>query len=261
MKFIAAAVVVAGLTVASGANASVSFFEGFDGYTVPTANGPHTAGVSSTTGDSFTSDYSFRTGTSNTGANSMYDEGTWTIGTNPEAVHNLWIGTPDNTDPFLMLNGAPTPTTGPNAGVVPVAWESQGIAVTAGTYDYSYKLLNLCCNSQDPGDAQVLSPLQLWYTDPNGVTTRINIGDETDTPESGAGWVTLSGHFDLAAGGTIHLGLTDQSGTLGGNDFGVDSISFSGGGVPEPAAWALMILGFGGVGASLRAKRRQAIAA
>ena len=31
------------------------------------------------------------------------------------------------------------------------------------------------------------------------------------------------------------------------------------GGVPEPAAWAMMLLGFGGVGATVRARRvRQA---
>jgi len=33
------------------------------------------------------------------------------------------------------------------------------------------------------------------------------------------------------------------------------------GGVPEPASWALMILGFGGVGAALRSRRRPALAA
>ncbi|MGZ3377922.1 MAG: PEPxxWA-CTERM sorting domain-containing protein, partial [Phenylobacterium sp.] len=36
----------------------------------------------------------------------------------------------------------------------------------------------------------------------------------------------------------------------GGNDLGNFALSQVGGGVPEPAAWALMILGFGGVGAS-----------
>jgi len=33
------------------------------------------------------------------------------------------------------------------------------------------------------------------------------------------------------------------------------------GGVPEPTTWALMILGFGGVGAAVRARRRTALAA
>lgn len=40
---------------------------------------------------------------------------------------------------------------------------------------------------------------------------------------------------------------------------GIDDLSLIGstsGGVPEPAAWALMIVGFGGVGALLRRRRR-----
>lgn len=36
----------------------------------------------------------------------------------------------------------------------------------------------------------------------------------------------------------------------------IDKVSATGGAVPEPAAWALMIVGFGGVGAALRNKRR-----
>ena len=32
--------------------------------------------------------------------------------------------------------------------------------------------------------------------------------------------------------------------------------NFPGGGVPEPAAWALMLMGFGGIGAALRRRRR-----
>jgi hypothetical protein len=44
--------------------------------------------------------------------------------------------------------------------------------------------------------------------------------------------------------------------------YGIDDLTFnsgrSGGGVPEPASWTLMILGFGGVGATLRCRRRNA---
>ncbi len=39
----------------------------------------------------------------------------------------------------------------------------------------------------------------------------------------------------------------------------LDSVSLTGG-VPEPASWAMILLGFGGVGATMRARRRQAAA-
>lgn len=40
----------------------------------------------------------------------------------------------------------------------------------------------------------------------------------------------------------------------GGNSFEVDNVKFSGA-VPEPASWALMLVGFGGMGATLRRRR------
>ena len=50
----------------------------------------------------------------------------------------------------------------------------------------------------------------------------------------------------------------------GGNDdsWGIDNLSVtsSTGGVPEPATWALMLLGFGGLGTALRSRRRATLA-
>ncbi|MFM9828782.1 MAG: PEPxxWA-CTERM sorting domain-containing protein [Sphingomonas sp.] len=46
-----------------------------------------------------------------------------------------------------------------------------------------------------------------------------------------------------------------QTGT-GGNDFAVGNLSLlTGGGVPEPTTWALMIVGFGAVGGAMRTRR------
>lgn len=45
------------------------------------------------------------------------------------------------------------------------------------------------------------------------------------------------------------------------NAFEISEVAGIAAGVPEPASWALMILGFGGVGAALRRQRRQAAAA
>ncbi len=39
--------------------------------------------------------------------------------------------------------------------------------------------------------------------------------------------------------------------------YNLDNMRFSAGGVPEPAAWALMLMGFGGVGVALRSNRRR----
>lgn len=64
----------------------------------------------------------------------------------------------------------------------------------------------------------------------------------------------------LATGGFTTISFTVNSSTnLGNNDPLIDGVSFEGAqghGVPEPATWALMILGFGAVGAALRGRRR-----
>jgi hypothetical protein len=269
MKLFAAAAVAAALAVTGSAHASVVFFEGFDGYsplsiahgaTGGTTGNPIVPAATSTTGNSISTDYSYRVPNGdNTGPNSMYDEGTWTIGTNPEAVHSLWIATPNNTNPFLMLNGATTTGSSVPGVSAPVAYESGNIAVAAGTYNYSYDLLNLCCNSNGPPNTPSL--LELWYTDPNGNQTVIPLVSTT-TPTAG-GWQTVSGDFSVAQpGGTIRIGLVDNTSIASGNDFGVDNITLATAGVPEPASWALMMLGFGGLGAMLRTqRRRQAVAA
>jgi len=49
------------------------------------------------------------------------------------------------------------------------------------------------------------------------------------------------------------IGTNGNTGVVGATLSTVTTIT---GGVPEPATWALMIVGFGGVGASLRARRR-----
>jgi hypothetical protein len=57
-------------------------------------------------------------------------------------------------------------------------------------------------------------------------------------------------------------GITNLSINNNNNDswlFGIGSITFSAGAVPEPASWAMMIAGFGLVGATMR-RRRQAVA-
>ncbi len=86
----------------------------------------------------------------------------------------------------------------------------------------------------------------------------------------GAGIDPITGKFTGVYGSGEHFESTSQgwwfvadiydAGTgLTYNVAAKDAITTPGGGVPEPAAWALMILGFGGAGAMLR-RRRAALA-
>ncbi|WP_394763175.1 PEPxxWA-CTERM sorting domain-containing protein [Phenylobacterium sp.] len=75
-------------------------------------------------------------------------------------------------------------------------------------------------------------------------------------------WETGSTAF-IAGSGSTTLALIGQ---VGGQFIGLDNVTITdagpvGGGVPEPASWALMLLGFGGLGAALRQRRRAALTA
>lgn len=270
MRLLIATALLSAASLAGSADAAVVFSEGFDGYspstiahgaTGGTNAGAFTPAATSTTGNTISTDYSYRVpnGQNASGQpDSMYDEGTWTIATNPNAVHDLWVDESGNTNPFLMLNGATTTGSAAPGISVPVAYESGVISVGAGTYDFSYDQLNLCCIAGGPTNTP--SNLELWYADATGATTVVPLSVATTTTTNG--WQTVSGSFVIPTATTIRLGLIDNTAVASGNDFGVDNILLStfSAAVPEPASWALMILGFGGLGAMMRRRRTAAFA-
>lgn len=69
--------------------------------------------------------------------------------------------------------------------------------------------------------------------------------------------LSRSGTVTLAKGEFFGF-IINNGGNYANDSIGVD-FTLEGGGVPEPATWALMIMGFGGAGAMLR--RRTAVAA
>jgi hypothetical protein len=77
----------------------------------------------------------------------------------------------------------------------------------------------------------------------------------------GIGQVHTAQFVDLSAfsnvTGIVIDNVTDPAG-LGYDDF---NFTFMGGGIPEPAVWAMMIAGFGMVGAALRRRTSAALAA
>ena len=89
----------------------------------------------------------------------------------------------------------------------------------------------------------------------------------------GAGWNTLSfgldgSNIDYGLNG-VTVGTVNSGGTVGMKSIILQTYNTSGGvtdfahwsaagGVPEPATWAMMMVGFGGIGAALRRRRQHA---
>ncbi|MGZ3402835.1 MAG: PEPxxWA-CTERM sorting domain-containing protein [Phenylobacterium sp.] len=74
-------------------------------------------------------------------------------------------------------------------------------------------------------------------------------------------WTDHTISFTATQAGSVQIDLRSYS--VDGRGPLLDNVALdvTGGSVPEPASWALMILGFGGAGAVLRRRRRTALAA
>jgi hypothetical protein len=128
---------------------------------------------------------------------------------------------------------------------------SQQFATVAGqTYNVSYAFSrNEAGSPNDPVQATVAA---------GGVSQLVSVSYED--PSFGSPFNMLWGHngFSFVADGdTATIRLSAVTDSNAGVFF--DTVSVTGPGVPEPAAWALMIGGFGMAGAMLR-RRRAALA-
>jgi hypothetical protein len=89
-----------------------------------------------------------------------------------------------------------------------------------------------------------------------------NIGISQNDFDVQNGQITLAvyqifgGYFDLNVGNEFNSMVSPDSESRVQNLGGFNAITFSA--APEPAAWGLMLLGFGGLGAALRSRRRSA---
>ena len=135
-----------------------------------------------------------------------------------------------------------------SAGSNPETFWSQTFAVSANTsYDFSFWATSLGYRGPQPtltvliNGVALLAPTTLPYTTGETATTWANYG---------ANWSSGS-----ATSATVSFFNTNLDYSY--NDFALDDISFNQveSGVPEPATWAMMILGFGLIGAGLRRRR------
>ncbi len=140
-------------------------------------------------------------------------------------------------------------------------------ATIGGTEDGATSSLQQTISGFTVGNTYTLS----WIQASEFVTADtldVNIGGTdylvTSPPYPGGtsfwyGWNSESVTFVAnASSETFHF----QSASPTGYELGLDNFSVDVAAVPEPATWALMLVGFGGLGAALRvSRRRQAVAA
>jgi hypothetical protein len=132
---------------------------------------------------------------------------------------------------------------------------SQSVALTAGTYQVgfdAYLPANGLANGGDGTFTAMVGGVQL-------VSEKV-----TDLAGLGAGWQHFSGNIVIPSDTTADTAFQFVTNQFPSNDIVIDRVyiadAASIGGVPEPLTWALMVVGFGGVGAVLRTQRRQQFA-
>lgn len=145
---------------------------------------------------------------------------------------------------MLLLDGAGVGD-GPTPGSHPYYSVTLGVAPNSD-YTFSYWTANLGTGGPNP--------LLATYLD--GVL----IGSSF-TPTY-AQWTPFTYTFNSGLSSTITLALSDLTATHSFNDFSFDDVSLQGpapdaGAVPEPSTWALMLLGFGAIGAATRHSRKK----
>jgi hypothetical protein len=165
-----------------------------------------------------------------------YDQGEFSISTNPINVHPSWSSFGDHTTGtgnMLIVNGDDNP----NAKV----WYQQNIAVTPfTTYNFSGWFTSTYPES----------PAQLAFSI-NGT----DLGPVFTLSATPGQWQQFSGTWNSGANNTASIAaLVNRNVAYSGNDFAGDDFSLTA--VPEPSAWALMIIGFGAAGSVLRQRRR-----
>jgi len=136
---------------------------------------------------------------------SIWNEGTYAVGPNPNAVHpnfSSWGDHTTGTGNYMLVNGS----TGGN------------------------KILWRQIVSFPPGVQVTMRWWMLTFVTPAGSLqlklAGTNIGNPASTPNSTGTWAQTTRTFTVPASGSATINLVTTSAALSGNDFGIDDISF-----------------------------------
>lgn len=165
----------------------------------------------------FASGYTYVSPTPNT---SCWPEGTYTVGTDPNACHYLWTSFGDHTSGagnMMIVNGAPSA----NVSV----WSESSIGVQANT---QYTFTGWVASTYPSSPASL-----------NFFIDGAQVGAFTSSTAPGQ-WQQFSASWFSGTNTSATLSIFDQNLDRGGNDFALDDLSFDA--VPEPNA-ALWLMG------------------
>ena len=197
----------------------------------------------------FTSSYAY--------TSDLLPAGTFYVGSNPD-LYNGFFGSPTaspNSGSYeMIINGS--------TGINQLVWQENAIPVLPNTTYYFSVYAS-------PVDA--ISPAILDFS-ANG----LQLGSDFTLTQTPGVWDRFFATWASGANTSVTLSLVDQSTAAGGNDFALDDFIFNtqspmtGAGVggtggstaPEASTWAMMLIGFAGLGGFLRrARKRAAVAA
>jgi hypothetical protein len=140
-----------------------------------------------------------------------------------------------------------SPVGGNAGGSNALTFSTAGGFQSGWTPTFQYSVLS---HDSDPPPNFFAGPLVLRIQATNALTVS-SLSGNTVTSLPG-------GPFNVFAATDLINTTNANTGPVGAT---LSTITTVTGGIPEPASWALMIMGFGGIGASLRARRRVAAAA
>ena len=124
---------------------------------------------------------------------------------------------------------------------------SQTVFLDAGLYTIGFSVYVPFNGFNNSGDASF-----------TGTVAGVNLANFNVDGSTPGEWVHFAGVANIAVAGNYLTSFTYNSGPAPAGDFVVDrAYIVAGNAIPEPGTWALMLLGFGGAGAALRASRRR----